>query len=58
MREMLHQALIDLNVSKVEKYIENIELIDASIAHFLKKLANNFEYDKLLSLFDAVKDLE
>ena len=58
MREMLHQALIDLNVSKVEKYIENIELIDASIAHFLKKLANNFEYDKLLSLFDAVKNLE
>lgn len=55
MREMMYQALIDLNVDKVEKYIEKIELIDTHLAHTLRKLANNFEYDKILSIFDTIE---
>ncbi|OQW93668.1 MAG: hypothetical protein BWK79_09935 [Beggiatoa sp. IS2] len=58
MRDMMHQALVDLNVDKIEKYIEKIELIDAHAAHSLRKLANNFEYDKILSLFDVIEHKE
>jgi signal transduction histidine kinase/CheY-like chemotaxis protein len=50
--EELHQALIDLNIVQITAVIKKIQKQDAQIANNLKALTDNFEYDKLLALFD------
>jgi signal transduction histidine kinase/DNA-binding response OmpR family regulator len=50
--EELHQALIELNLVQTTAIINKIQKQDAQIANNLKALTDNFEYDKLLALFD------
>ena len=54
LRMELHQAAIDLNMGRIAKNIEQIKEIDAQVAEALELLAENYEYDKLLELLDAL----
>jgi signal transduction histidine kinase/DNA-binding response OmpR family regulator len=52
--EELHQAIIDLNMAQTTAVIDKIREQDVQIADSLEALADNFEYDKLLALLDAL----
>ncbi len=54
LRSELHQAAINLNIAKTTAVIEKIRESDVQIANSLKALADNFEYDKLIALLDAL----
>jgi len=54
LRTDLHQAAIDLNMGRIATNIEQIKEVDAQVAEALKMLVENFEYDKLLELLDAL----
>jgi signal transduction histidine kinase/DNA-binding response OmpR family regulator len=49
----LHQAVIDLDMVEIEKIIEKIREQNKPVAEALKILADNFEYDKLLTLLET-----
>jgi len=48
----LCEAVIRLNRTKTSEIIEKVSVIDSSIGSYLKELAENLEYDRLLSLFE------
>lgn len=54
LRNTLHQAIIDLNLEKIRETTEKIKETDRVVATALQKLADDFEYDKMLALFDAI----
>lgn len=52
LRSDLCEAVIRLNRKKTSEIIEKISAFDEMIGEYLKELADNLEYDRLLSLFE------
>ena len=52
--EELKQATIDLDVEQIQMCIDQIRKLDIAVAEALDVLAKNFQYDKLLSLFQPL----
>ena len=46
----LKQAIVELDQDRIKAVIEQIGVLNASIASFLTDLANDFQYEKILAV--------
>ena len=53
LRSKLHKAVLRLDTAQTLAVIEQIAKRDVSIGDLLKKLAENLDYDRLLSLLES-----
>jgi len=53
LRDELHQAVIELDMEQIAQVIEKISELNKPVAESLKTLANNFEYDNILTLLET-----
>jgi response regulator RpfG family c-di-GMP phosphodiesterase len=51
-----HQSLMELDVERIQSFIERIRQLNEPLANALATFTNNFQYEKLLNLIQSSRD--